>query len=231
MALKGRNMKKHLLIIILVTVLSVGFISASALASVTVATFADPSRNSGNPLFAVDFTNMNITGGWADTKTGLILEIPCSGFTIANSNAFQDAWFDMSPVTITTVNGMSGVTGGGAINFYADGTSANPLVTVSFLNGEVSRYGLGADEIFTANVVTISGSEIIGVLSEEQFSFSFANLGKLPGHTLWTDGFTSTAAFTSSAVITPVVPEPATICILGFGALSLIRRKINKNSI
>jgi hypothetical protein len=226
-------MKKHFLIITLGVFLSVGFISASALASVTLATFADPSLNSANPLFTVDFTNMNITGGWADTKTGLILEIPYSGHTIKNSNAFQDVWFEMSTVAVTTTHTMSGETGAGVINFYANGTTTDPLVIVNFLSGAVTRYGLGADEIFAANNVTISGSEISGILSQEQFSFGFANLAKLPGHTLWTDGFTSTAAFTSSAIIEPIVPEPATICLLGFGALSLIRRnkKINKNSI
>ena len=48
-------MKRRSLIIILL-VLSVGFISANANASVTIATFDDPSTGSSNPLFTVDFT-------------------------------------------------------------------------------------------------------------------------------------------------------------------------------
>jgi hypothetical protein len=224
-AQKGKNMRKHFLIITSVAFLSIGFISASALASVTLAIFADPSRDSTNPLFTVDFINMTITGGWADTKTGLILEIPCSGFTIANSNAFQDAWFEMSAVDITTVHTMSGDTGGGEIDFYANGTSTDPLVIINFLSGKVSRYGLGADEIFTANNVTITGSEIPSPISQEQFSFGFANLAKLSDHTLWTDGFTATAAFTSSAVIGPIVPEPTTLCLFGLGVLTYLKRR------
>lgn len=224
---KVKNMKKHFLIITLIIFFVVGFISANALASVTLATFADPSRNNSNSLFTVDFLHNSLTGGWSDAKTGLVLEIPCSGYTIENSSAFHDAWFTMSVVDITSVHTMSGETGAGEIKFYANGTATDPLVIVSFISGAVSRYGMGADEIFTANTVTITGSKISGVLSEEQFSFGFANLAKLSGHTLWTDGFTATAAFTSSADISPgpVAPEPATICMLGFGALSLIRRK------
>jgi hypothetical protein len=221
-------MKKHFLTIALV-VFSVGFISANAtgtpLASVTLATFADPSLNSGNSLFTVDFTQMKVTGGWADTKTGLVLEIPCSGYTVEAGNAFQDAWFEMSVVDITSVSAMFGQTGAGVINFYENGTSTNPLVTISFESGAVSRYGFGADKMFLADNVTITGSKIPDKLLEERFAFSFANLAKLSGHTQWTDGFTATAAFTSSAIINPDVPEPATIAMLGIGALGLIQRK------
>jgi hypothetical protein len=126
----------------------------------------------------------------------------------------------MSVVDITTVHAMSGDTGAGVINFYANGSTTDPLVIVTFLSGAVTRYGLGADEIFNAHNVIITGSEITGELSEEQFAFSFANLANLPNHTEWADGFTATAAFTSSAV-----PEPATIALLSLGALSLMRKK------
>jgi len=127
---------------------------------------------------------------------------------------------------MTSVYAMFGQTGAGVINFYADGTSIDPLLIVNFASGTVSRYGLGADEIFVADNVTITGSQIVDTLSEEQFSFSFANLAKLSGSTNWTDGFTTTAAFTSSAIVTvKPVPEPATIALLGFGVLSLVRRK------
>jgi hypothetical protein len=131
----------------------------------------------------------------------------------------------MSVVDITSASSLFGLTGTGEINFYENGTITNPLVTIGFQSGAVSRYGFGADALFTANNVTITGSKIAGLLSEEHFSFSFANLAKLQNHTSWYDGFTATAAFTSSAIIEPVIPEPATLCLLGFGALSLIRRK------
>jgi hypothetical protein len=230
-------MKKRSLIIILLA-LSVGFISVNAKAALvdsnTIATFADPSRNSSNPLFKVDFRpgQNKFTGGWDDDKTGLTLKIPYTGAT------FVDAWFEMSDVNITSTTiipggGKFGLTGSGAIDFYANNTSANPLVTIAFESGLVSRYGFsGSDETpdgdFIATNVTITGSEITGELSEEQFSFGFANLKCLPGSSKLNDGFTATAAFTSSAIVNPVnpaIPEPATICLLGLGGLALLRRK------
>jgi hypothetical protein len=204
-------MKRRSLIIILLA-LSVGVISVvDAKAATTIATFADPSNDSTNPLFTVDFTQSKLTGGWADAKTGLTLQIPYSGHN------FTDAWFSITDVAITNT---SGDTGGGTIDFYADNHSTNPLLIINFGSGHVDYYNFGADDLFVAGNVTITGSEITGTLSEEEFSFSFSNLAKLSGHTEWGDGFTATAAFTSSAV-----PEPATLCLLGLGALNLFRRK------
>jgi hypothetical protein len=65
-------------------------------------------------------------------------------------------------------------------------------------------------ELFEAGNVTITGREITGLLTNESFSFSFANHALLPVD----DGYTATAAFTSSAV-----PEPATILLFGMGGL------------
>jgi hypothetical protein len=212
---RTRCMKRCFLIIILLA-LSVGFASIDAKASMTIATFDDLSTGSSEPLFKVDFTQTKLTGGWADTNTGLTLQIPYSG------NTFTNAWFKMTVVEINAF----GDTRGGEINFYKDGDSTSPLLAIKFESGFVSRYGFGADEIFVADNVTITGSEITGTLSEEQFAFSFANLAKLPGHSSWDDGFTATAAFTSSAVVvSPEIPEPATIGLLGLGTLSLVRGK------
>ena len=72
-------MKKHFLIFIFLMFLSVGFISANAKASLTIATFADPSESSNNPLFTVDFIQYETQRRVAYTKTGLTLEIPYSG--------------------------------------------------------------------------------------------------------------------------------------------------------
>ncbi|HBG28422.1 MAG: hypothetical protein A2Y10_11010 [Planctomycetes bacterium GWF2_41_51] len=209
-------MKKYLLIINLLIFFSVGFISANARASMTMVTFADPSLSSSNPLFTIDFLANSLTAGWDDAKTGLTLEIPY------NTNIFQNVWFDMTPVSIDSY----GNAGSGTIRFFEDGTLTDPLVVIVFASGSVSRFGFGADELFVADNVTITGSEIVNVLSDEQFAFSFANKKKLLGDAGSAGGFTATAAFTSSAVVEElIVPEPATVALLGFGALSLIRKK------
>ncbi len=204
-------MKKSFVSIILLMLIIVSFICIDAKATFTIATFADPSGNGEYPLFTVDFTNLTLNGGWSDAQTGLLLDIPYSG------NSFTDAWFEMTQVEISPA--LTGETGGGEINFYADGDSITPLITINFQSGYVDNITFGADEFSGENVI-ISGSEITGTLLEEEFSFSFANKMLLPGSNTLDDGFTATASFTSSAI-----PEPATICILGFGALSLIRRK------
>ena len=209
--MRGKVMKKNFISIVLVICLFVGFSSTEAKATFTVATFADPSNNNSNPLFEANFTEMTLNGGWSDTKTGLLLNIPCSG------NTYADAWFNMTEVEIIDTLGN---TGGGEINFYANGTSIDPLLIINFDSGYVSLFNFGSDEMFVADNVTITGSEISSILSEREFSFNFANLAHMSGSQNWNDGFTATSAFTSSAV-----PEPATICLLGFGVLSLVKRK------
>jgi hypothetical protein len=202
-------MKKNFISILLMFAI-VSLICIDAKAALTIATFSDPSNDSLSPLFTVDFTEMALTGEWSDAQTGLLLNIPYSG------NTFADAWFEMTEVIILNT---SGDTSGGEINFYEDGTSENPLITINFESGYVDNFNLGADEFFGENV-TITGSQITGTLSEEEFSFNFANPAYLQDSENWNDGFTATAAFTSSAI-----PEPATIALLGLGTLGLVRSK------
>ena len=178
-------------------------------ATLTIATFDDPAKDSSTPLFTVDLNTNFITGGWADSQTGLDLDVVYTG------NIFLDAFFTMTPVSYTS-GLMGGSTGGGTVKFFADNTSTTPLIQIDFNSATLSPTSFGGVELF-GNDVTISGSEIGGAtLTDEAFSFGFANQVMLPGDT----GFTATSAFTSSAV-----PEPATVALLGFGSLSLILRR------
>ena len=180
-------------------------------ATFTIATFDDPAVDSTTPLFMVDLHKDLITGGWLDSQTNLTLEVVYSG------NTFVDAFFEMT--ALSYIGGlMGGITGGGTVKFFADNqsTATTPLIQIDFDSAFLSPASLGAVELF-GNDVTISGSEIGGAtLTDEAFSFSFANQVLLPDE----GGYTATSAFTSSAV-----PEPATVTLLGLGALSLLHRR------
>jgi hypothetical protein len=200
----------NLLVAFIVVVLSCGLAQAT---TVTIATFADPAADGSTPLFTVDLAGDLITGGWDDSKTGLLLEIPYLGHT------YTDAFF-----TITDVNYFGGLAGGdtegGTIKFFADGqsTSTTPLIQIDFGSGHVSPSSFGA--MFYLDSVTISGLELGSlILTDGSFAFGLGN--QAPSSGGWTSGFTATAAFTSSATI----PEPATIALLGTASICIFTRK------
>jgi len=68
--------------------------------------------------------------------------------------------------------------------------------------------------VLVGHDISFSGPIITILLEEELFAFSFANQITTP------DGFTWTAAFTSS-----VIPEPATLTLLGAVAMKLSRHR------
>jgi hypothetical protein len=208
-------MKKTFILALLSAILVVLSCGSAQAGSATVATFADPSGSAGDPLFTVNWDDATVNGGWADSKSGLDLQISLTGVP------FEDAWFEMDEVDITSsvvFGGYTfGETGAGQIRFYADDSTTNPLLQIDFVSGLIATQFFAADDFLVDNV-TITGSAIPLALSYEQFSFSFANVTDLPDG----NGFTSTASFTSSAV-----PEPATLCLLGLGGL-FIRRKRSK---
>ena len=198
--------------VLLLMVLVLGFLGSSAWGnSFLVATFADPALDSSTPLFTVVYEpGGSVTGGWGDAQTGLDLEVP-----IISNIPFTDAFFEMTPLVY---NGGSsgGATGGGTIKFFEDGDNPNtatPVVKIVFDNAQLNMGGLWGN-LFQSNNVDITVKDYAGVLSQEQFSFSFTNI--VTGET----GFTATAAFTSSAV-----PEPMTLGLLGAGSLMLLRRR------
>jgi hypothetical protein len=175
-----------------------------------IATFSDPALSPSTPMFTIDTADNMVRGGWSDGLGGLKLKFP------AENVDFTNVFFTMTDLTYT-----SGVTGAGKIKFFAQGSdvqTASPLFEIDFSSANVSFGGLSGNNVFLANGVVFSGSQInSGNLTQQVFSFAFADLAALPNN----GGYTATAAFTSSAV---AAPEPTTLLVLGAGLLFLKKR-------
>lgn len=193
--------------------------------SFTVARFHNPSQGSNTPLFTVNWSDMTVSGSWNSPGLTLVFGDQFGG------DSFENVRLEMTDLAlIYTQSGYGpkfGMTDSGQINFYQQGTITNPLMTIDFDGAYISRYVLAEQENIDNNVwaqnVTFSGSQFESPLTNQQFSFAFANVTALPGGTMDSKGFTATASFDSSAV-----PEPATIALLGLGAIVLIKKRNNK---
>lgn len=179
------------------------FATAASAGTVTIATFADPSPDGTTPLFSYSAATNMLSGSWSGS--GLTLETLDGDFT--------DATFVMS----AAAGAGFGDVGAGTVEFFD--SAANSILLIGFNSGQLTFTGFGATEFMATNGVTFSGSILPDpplFTANESFAFAFANQTAVGG-----DGsFTATAAFTSSAEI---IPEPATLGLLGFGAVALGR--------
>ncbi len=194
-------------------------VSAGA-TTITIADFGDPAENSSLPLFMVDLTagdNGYISGGWI----GLHLDLE-----VLSSTTYENAIVTMTDVEMTAVTDpFRGIkTKAGTIEFF-EFDHVTKLFQIEFDSAWVSLFGVGAtgqDIILVSDNVTISGPALGNyILSDESFAFSFANHQPIQGD--WTNGFSATASFTSSAI---VIPEPITVLLLGLGSLMLRKRRM-----
>ncbi|MCP4594836.1 MAG: PEP-CTERM sorting domain-containing protein [bacterium] len=185
------------------TALALGCLAvvAAPAGAATIVTFADPAPDGSTPLF--ELNGPTLVGGWSGTG----LELLTPGTPAPD---YSDVTFVISPLTVNAL----GRAAAGAVFFFDALT--NPILTITFSEAQLNApFGFGATEFAAMHDVVFSGPIIPTPLTDESFSFSFANQMPTPG------GFTSTAAFTSSAV-----PEPATLALMAFGAMGLIRRRL-----
>lgn len=186
--------------------LAVAAVAGSASAQTfTFATFADPSSGPVPAMFVYDGNAGTLDASWG--QPGLKLETPGSAAPDVPNTTF----------VMTTLNqtgaGPFASFGSGTIRFFGPGNNLIFRIDFAsaFLTGPI---GFGGADLIGNNVV-FSGP-IVGPtpLSQESFSFSFAN------QVLTGNGFTATAAFTSSAA-----PTPGTLALIGVSGLVATRRR------
>lgn len=181
-------------------------IAASAANADTIATFADPSSTGAPPLFSFN-AGAGLIGGY--TTPGLTLLTP--GLAAPD---FANARFTMPLVPVLGVVGPTYTLGAGVISFFD--VLNNPQLTISFSGATLTNAAVFGSSDFIGQNVVFSGPALGGLtLSNEAFSFSFANQLGTPLI------YTATSSFTSSATI----PGPGAAALLGLGGLVAVRRR------
>lgn len=187
-------------------------VTAVSFAAPSFATFADPSLSAATPLFTYDKDLKMLSGSWS--LPGLTLNQPvfcCSA---------SDVRFTMDPVALIAGTVNLGTLGPGTFKFEKyDGTEWVQVLRVAFASATLTQFQ------FTAGAG--NGVEFFDGLdnpysdwTNKSFAFSLTNRRD------FVDGGrnlrTYTASFGSTA---EPVPEPATLAVLGVGALALMRRR------
>jgi hypothetical protein len=177
-------------------------VQAGPLTLSTIATFADPSQDSADPLFFYDAPTNTVSATW--DEPGMTLQTIAGDFVDATFVMTADPGVDFGDVGAGTV-------------VFSDADD-NVIFTIEFDSGQLSPTAFGATEFLGLNDIQFSGTILPNPTENESFGFALVNQVPNGDNGSWT----ATASFTSSATI---VPEPASLMLLGLGGFALLRRR------
>lgn len=197
-------------------------LTASALVTLVAASYAESGT----------FASFFDTGASTFVRTPTIgnfglLTATGTGYTLqtAGGTTYTDVAFKLNaPVTYQAAGSSAqagALTGPGSFSFTKGATT---LLTISFDTASLNSSGLHAsfNNGGEDDIVRFGGSMIgsaVTVADSQGFDFSFANGQPVSG-----GGYRYSSAFSASGNFQPV-PEPATMAVLGMGALAMIRRR------
>jgi hypothetical protein len=217
--------------------------SATAHATSTVATHADPSGAAADPVFSLAFGGgavivngtpvlslVTLSGSYSEDDAN---GSPHAPLELITGVSFDDWDFVFDPTSYLAAAHVLGVTvytsGPGSFTYYLAGsahTAADVILSVAFSDSTLTvpvsgvgglDFGLSTVEITYGPASGLSGTTLA---DPEQFGFAFANYTGNPGTALGGPyTATATASFTSSAEV--VVPEPVGAALVGAGLLAL----------
>jgi hypothetical protein len=187
--------------------------------ALTIASFADPTVGAPSIAYMVEARNgpPGVISQPANAPTVDLAIDP----SLPGGGQYTDVTLSFAPLSYTGNFLAGAMVGGGYFEFIKDNQT---LLRIDFDSAFLTRWGIGADDIFNADGVTFTvlGQPIQLESGTGSFAFSFTNQRPVPGAPAPASGFDATAAFTSSGT---VVPEPFTLVFLALGTgLMLVRR-------
>ncbi|MBI5708379.1 MAG: PEP-CTERM sorting domain-containing protein [Armatimonadetes bacterium] len=226
------------------SILSIALVCVACLSSATVLTFSDLGKPDGSGGSTALVNYDAIDQGYGDNVTG-------SGGFPSGSYLMGNGWTPNVTASYDTVDG----TGASVENWveYWD-TGYGDLVDVAYagISGYYARITLTPD---SGNTVTINSFDLAGwptsdltadaihilnASGTEVWSASSMNVEGNAGHTSFSPGISSSGALTiewgtnwnigidNVNFDQGLVPEPASLAVLGLGTLAMIRRKRNR---
>jgi hypothetical protein len=241
---KEKNMKRLIAAVVLV-----GIVLTSTAGATTLGTVNIQNHNNGlsdiGQLFGGGLTGGSYYTGiysWTNTHaigtTGWGMQIPDWGFCIELTQGPYSGWQDVIPLEEAPLPAQYGTPMGTKADYIRElwGRNFNPLwLTGGTANKKMAEaFGAAVWEIVyeTGSVWDVTSGAGFHATNIDQAATANLWLSQLDGDTAYfANNLVATSAPTGQDYLVqlPVpsisVPEPATIALLGLGALSLIRRK------